>query len=165
MVVMEKYGEAIRAARKAKKLKGNALAKKVGISPELYAQIEKGYRNPSPKVAILLAKALDKSHLFIFVEEILLAKRAELSHSLKETENALKQLKDNEKFLNESDYWSLLLSHYMANSILKQKQRAPHPISNELVEYFIAQCKYLPNTGPYENVKTPITRLRKTRTS
>ena len=156
---MEKYGEAIRAARKAKKLKGKELAKIVGISPELYAQIEKGYRNPSPKVVLLLAKTLDNTHLFLFVEEILLAKKAELSYSLKETENSLKQLKANQKFLNSSDYWSRLLSHYLAHHVLKPKQRAAHPLSNEFVEHFIAQSKYLPGTGP--NAGPPPATLRK----
>jgi len=66
---LQALGARIRAERKARKLSSVALARRVGVSPSLISQVERGVTAPSLDVLWRIAQALDASIGLFFQQE------------------------------------------------------------------------------------------------
>ena len=61
----------LREIRYAKKLSQAQAADLCGISPSFFADVERGFRNPSPKYAMVIGKALGFDWTLFYAENLL----------------------------------------------------------------------------------------------
>lgn len=93
---MSEVGLRIRTIRKTKKLSGVVVARKLGITPQYYYDIERGTRNLSAKFAIMLA-----DYFKVSVDDLLGRTDEALVSSISTIKEALSEDVDLSEFFDE----------------------------------------------------------------